>query len=772
MGARMTLPLLFALAVPLGAAAQESAPAATSPSVLEVLAGRSLIHQARSLGHLAGGARVAKIGRIGVLLKRARRYIPNDPELNRQLVNLNESFGELALAAEAAGRYVEARPQDYAAGIRWMRLSQSKLQNAADRNAFLKKVEDDKRFGAGVRATAVAWMASTHLRQGDRKRARSACRRALALDAYEPVALDVLAKLSSKPKPIDNLRHTIVLFAGNPRRMENAWLVAELLQAAGNYKQAIAFYEHAYAVSQAKRPGASVLGNMLVGYFNALLDAGRAEDALKLFGSLIAGPRPSLALQALMVEAYRKAGRNEQAAKQVEAMAKVYEPLAAPGAKRTGLMAADLAWFHLRFRGDTNAAIRWAEEAARSAGHAPQVVRVLGACELAIGRIKTGVKRLEGVAAKEPYAAALLAELYYDTDQADAAREVLLRGVGDVRTLAPWRALAAIAAKHGVQLPARADAEAMLQAMGDLPAHAAEVGRFPERFVEAKLTAPREQVRLAEPIEVILELRNVSKLPIPLGQEGLFSPVVLLDLTVEGDLEASFPSLISEQLPAPKYLAPGQKVSRTVRVDVGSAERLLMTNPLATLKLTIAATLDPLQDGRRLVSSVPGVNVLSVTIQRKALFAAQADKETVERSLGGIVRELQQGTPALQARAAWRTAALVALARRVELGEVKTPLPAGLNKPILLSMARAHIRSRSSLARAEMLAALHHVTLDEHIIALLAPCIEDRSGLVRMRLIELLAAKKTRGRETLLDLFANDPDREVGEMASVFRGGK
>ena len=42
---------------------------------------------------------------------------------------------------------------------------------------------------------------------------------------------------------------------------------------------------------------------------------------------------------------------------------------------------------------------------------------------------------------------------------------------------------------------------------------------------------------------------------------------------------------------------------------------------------------------------------------------------------------------------------------------------------------------------------------------------------VRLRLIELRAGKRTRGHETLLELFAKDPDASVREMAAALSGG-
>ena len=84
-------------------------------------------------------------------------------------------------------------------------------------------------------------------------------------------------------------------------------------------------------------------------------------------------------------------------------------------------------------------------------------------------------------------------------------------------------------------------------------------------------------------------------------------------------------------------------------------------------------------------------------------------------------------------------------------------------------MTRAFLESPSPVVRSEMLAALHHVDLNAQIISLMGPRIQDTDSMVRMRLIELLAVKRTRGHRTLLDLFAVDSDELVREMAKALR---
>ncbi len=772
MAVRVILALVVALLAPLAVRGQQTKPAPKPPSLAARLAGRSLIHQGRSLGHTPGGAAEEKAARIAVLLKRARKYIPADAELNRRLVDLHESFGDLTQAAAAARRYTAVRPRDYAAAVRWLRVSQSSLQTADQRIVFLKQAAANEKLGPGVRSTALALMGALHLRRGDLRAARDIGREALVLDPYEMLALDVINRAEVKPEPIQSFRHALRVLGAAPRHMANAWLAAELLQGAGEYTRALTFYEHAYAVAKSKRPPPSVMEAMLVGYLNALLDAGQAAKAVEMFAPLMKGRERSLALQALMVEAWRALGKEEQAAKHVAEMAKVYKAMAAPDARRTGQMTADLAWFHLRFRRDLDLALHWAQSAARSHGDDPQVIRVLGACELAKGRTDSGVKRLAKVADKDTYAAAILAKHYYATGKDGLARQTMLGGVGDTRSLAPWRALAALAAEHKVPLPPRKDAPFMRAALDGLSPRALDMGLRPETFISAKLTTAAKEVTLGEAIIVTVELQNTSKRSVPVGQGGLFTPVVFIGLAVEGDVKAAWPELTLEHLPAPKHLGPGEKVSAAIRIDVGPAEKLLLTNPLATLKLTVTAMLDPLEDRGKLVSSVPGIKMAPATIRRKALMAPDANEAQVKGVLGRIAGDLQKGTPSVQVRGAWRTAALLALVRRAETGKHKGPLPAALTKPILLSMTRAHIRSRSSLVRSEMLAALHYVDLEERIIALLSPCVQDTSALVRMRLIELLAAKKTKGRVTLVDLFINDRDSEVSAMAKIFRQGE
>ncbi|MDY7010342.1 MAG: hypothetical protein SVV80_06255 [Planctomycetota bacterium] len=762
------LPLLWTISVLSVASGAE----VQTPSAEDRLSAESLTHEARSLWHMRSGSTPARVGRTLALLRYARRLYPSGEDANRQLIDLYEGVGDMKDAAAAAEACVVASPEDYACGVRWIRLVLQGLNTADKRVGFLKSVVDNEKLSDGIRAAAAVGLCKIYQGQSRKQDALLAAEQALRFDAHEPAALQMQAKIAKRTAPDEVFVSDLAAFGSNPRSMYTSEVLAKSLKDAGLYEDSLIFYEHAFAIAEATSPPDDEKELLLVDYFNAMLDAGQAEKAIAFFTPHLKRYSRSLKLLGLMVEAHRSVGRDDQAAAYVETMARIYGPLSSPGVKLSGPSAAELGWFDLVYRSRPAEAIQWAKSAALSDGDNLFVQRVLGAAELAVGQTDEGTKRLARLIEKDPYAAAVLAEYYYLNDKADEGAKALLKTVGNIRTGPAWRAMKAVAAKYKVKLPPAPHADRMSSALTKLPAHLLDMGRYPERFVSVKLIAPKIKVAPGEPVAVTIVMENTSKHPVPLGVTGLFNPSLFLSVTVEGTVTANLPNLTLLTLPAPKYLAPGKKVSRTVRVDVGEAEEMLTAHPLAEMKLTVQSLLDPLQTGKQLFSSAQGIKITPVTIYRTGLFDVSGGEKSARMALGYIVRDLKQGSPAEQMRAARQTASLLGYVCRSEVGKAKPILPKVLTRPILMSMTKAFLEARSSVVRAEMLAALRWVDLDAQLISLMAPIIQDASGLVRMRLIELLAAKRTRGYRTLLDHFAADSDEIVREMTKAMREQK
>ena len=761
-------------------------PPATRPSAEDRLAAASLLHSARSLGHQPQA--VARTGRILVLLEYAHRLCPDEVEISRQRVEIYEGKGDFAKAAESAAACLRVVKDDYALAARWIGLAESTANKAEDRIAFLEGVIADGSLAPAIRAMTVAELAGVYRRQGDVPKAAAACRQALALDPHQPLALREQEQLPGQGKPVDTFPRSLALLRGNPRSLQVAWEVAQRLQAAGECEAALGFYDHARALAEANPPAGSVLQTLLADYANALLDSGQADKAVEFLDPLRKTYELNLPLRALLVEALRSLKKDDQAAQVVQQMAKIYRLLEATS-RPAGSTAAELAWFYLMYADQKERALEMVREGLPGAEQDRFVQRVLGATLIALGRGDEGAKTLATLAAKDPYAAAILARHYYNgtastgpaagedsgrrttrgqEKRPDLAVETLRAPANEPRTGPGWRALSALAAEHKVVLPPMAEAKALHDLAKEFPGEVLTMGRRPEEFVRVRLTPAKASVACGEPVELTVELENVSRQPVPLGQWGLFNPVVMLGLTAEGDAGATIPNLTAVVLPAPRYLEPGRSVRQGVRLDVGQAEQLLATNPLAELKVTVTATLDPLQQRERMVSSVPEIRIEPVTIQRQRLLSPTADKQAARDLLDRILRDLKEGDLPTQMRAARQVASLWSYLRLAETGKVKALQADVLAKPVLLNLTRAFLQAPSAAVRAEMVAALEHASLDNQIIGLLDP--GDVSPLVRLRTIELLASKRTPGYKGLAGAFSEDKEPLVRSMATVAAG--
>ena len=164
------------------------------------------------------------------------------------------------------------------------------------------------------------------------------------------------------------------------------------------------------------------------------------------------------------------------------------------------------------------------------------------------------------------------------------------------------------------------------------------------------------------------------------------------------------------------------------------------------------------------------LGVLFVSIRRLNAIYAEL-QQACRVLLGRLVYDIQKGELPARMEAARKLAALLALVRRAERGRIAA-LPKAMSsvfrRPVLLRMLVEVLKDPSDVIRAEMLAALNTVSLDERVVRLLAPAIEDPSPLVRFRMVELLCGPGQSKDEETIDLLARDADPLVRQMAAAF----
>jgi len=770
--------VLFVLALLAVAATGQDRPAtSTGPSAADRHAAESLRNAGFSMVHSPAGT-LARARRLVALVTFADRLEPAHPQTHWMLASIYETQGKLKSAAEATAVCLAARPRDHALAVRWLRLAGGTFEDRTERVAFLRGAIARKDLPDSVRAAAAVELAQ-FLQASGAKGAAQAYTEALAFDPCNPEALQGRLALKADVSPVDRIDAMMGLLKGSPAATSVAWEAAVLLDRLGLYASSLELFEHAYQVARGR--GEAISHDFLVNYFNAMLDAGKSQEALEIFAPMQPQFKGSADFLSLLIEAYRDRGQGEKADAIVRVMDLSYR-LKAPTAAVSLSFATELAWFYLTTLPRPTAALEHARQAALLKGDSPVVQRILGVAELTSGQKEladVGLARLGKLLKKDIYAAVFLAEHHAAARDEASGKEAVLAGAADGHSGPAFRRLLVVARKHNVAIPAPAHADAVRARIKTLDRKALALARNPRAAVEVTLRPLVKTVAVGEAVTVEATLTNRAATRLPLGDWGLFSPVLALQVSVAGGPKGTFTNLPLATWPAPRYLEPGGNVRCTVRLDVGSLAATLAAHPLDDLTLTVSGILDPVQEGRTFRSGVPSVVIQPVQIARPGLLgtfdrnSADVWRATYQRRLGLIVRDIKHGPVPHRMRAVRQIGALLTLARRIELGKAKLPaqLADVFTKPVLFAMLQAALRDESDVIRAEMIAALGTVPMENDIVTLISQGagVGDPSGLVRFRLVELLGASGLRGQDTIIDFLSQDRYDMVRLMARAFQ---
>jgi tetratricopeptide (TPR) repeat protein len=746
-----------------------SAPA-SAPAASDLLAAASLRASALDMVYSPSGT-PARAARLVAFARFACKLQPDDPRTNWLLSNIYETQGHFGQAADAVSRYLGSYPQDYGAALRWLGLRLGALERAEDRLALLEAVGAQADVPAAVRAEAAAQAGQILLARGDKAKAREAYALALELDPYHPAALNAEITFRENPTAADRAASMFKLIRSNPAAVRVQWDLGTLLEPLGLHDQALAMFDCAWRITTTRTGAETVSTAFLVQYLDAMLDAGRAEQAIKVFRPMVDRYPDNADLRTLLIEAFRSVGDAKGAEEQVKALEAAYrgKEVASPA---SAAPATELAWFHLITLSHVDRALVYAEQAARQNPDDPIAQRVLGAAELASGQAKEGENRLVPLMDKDIYAAVFLAEHYYAVGDEAAGRKALLAGAAITRSGPGFRRLDVLAKQHEVALPPAAGSEEVLKVIRSADVRYLDMGLAPQKYVEVTLRAAAAKVAPCEPLRVEATLKNIGPIDVPLGQWGLLSPAMSLQAEAAGGATGRFANVPLVSWPAPHYLKPGESVTTTVPLDVGEMDEFLLRHPLDSITIRVSGVLDPLQRGDQFISSLPGVQVAPATMERTSLLGdAEATREAYSAAIKRIVSDLKSDSEERQGLAASQAASLYALVRAVERQKAKLPdsLQDVVTRPLPVAMVRTAMRSRFDVVRAEVLASLQKTPLDEGELTVVGGLADDPSALVRLRVAELLGVSATLGKGTVEDYLARDKNEFVRWMAEAFR---
>ncbi len=748
-----------------------------APSKTDILAGESL--RRSTVDMLVSTNAAQRAGRLVALCRFAHRLDPDNPQTNHLLANVvYRSQGRLERVTEALKAYLVAYPLDHEQSLLYLQLSMDAKNTAEERKTWLRSFAGRSELGKATRAEALARCGDILLGQGMREEAKKTFTEALQLDRLNVSAVKALATLNDTPPAVARAELLLTMLQADAGNVSVASELGGLLQSISLSKESLVFHKHVLAVQKRRSGGAQAPYASVVRLCNALLDAGKAEECIATGEPMLKHFANSVDLRMLLAEAMQATGKKAQAEKQIDAIEAIFSP-----AETTKTISNDLArrlaMFYLVTRPDAEKALLYARKAADADDEPVIGQRVLGAAEIKSGKpidIVNGATRLGNLRRKDLYAAVLLAEHYFATGGTKTGKSFLLDAAKMNREGPAFRRLRALANKHKIELPPVEGEAEIAKLARTFDRRYLEMASQSEKYITVTIQPIQKQVRCGQAIEVELVLSNVGPLAAPLGEPGLMRTVARLKVTVSDDKTIAFDDFPLVVWPAPRYLQPGEKITCRARLDIGKLGKYLALRPLSEIMLKVSAKIDPLTSKTTVVSAVPNIKIQPTSITRENLLGVVDSKESAgwaeayNRALGLIVSDLKHTDPAVRMRAGRQTASLIALARASEEGEIMAPKPlvGKINKKVLCKILKLALKDTSAAVRSEVIAAMHHVSLNRETLTPILGAIQDPSPLVRIRIIELIADSRAVGVKNLIEHFSKDSDELVRLMAGVF----
>ncbi|MGA2582888.1 MAG: hypothetical protein ABSG31_06390 [Tepidisphaeraceae bacterium] len=286
---------------------------------------------------------------------------------------------------------------------------------------------------------------------------------------------------------------------------------------------------------------------------------------------------------------------------------------------------ASLAWFELYYKHDTDSADKILDVLGKLLQDSDaQLVRLQGWRQYIGGDSSTALTKFKSVSDQDPLAAlgAILIEVA-DTTSHDQA-------IADAKRLASKYPSGPIGVTlmeqfkpMGIKIESSPQSDSLAAVLNDFPIDSLQILQSPESFYSLQLQPTKSNYDFAEPIFVILSIRNLSSFPLSIGDRGCLHPMVNIDgfLRVDGQ---PLPNITTVPIDERLVLQPGQVFTTTVRLDSDLLYSLLAQYPQRDFILNLTATTNP-----QTVGAPPGQQAAP---QPGPMGQTQAASEMLERN--------------------------------------------------------------------------------------------------------------------------------------------
>ena len=743
-------------------------------SEADLLAVGGLRHSAVELLH-SPASTPGRAGRIVTLFRSADAITTQGEVISaRILADICAVQGDAHGAAKATRLCLDATPGDHATGKRYIELSLATMQTAEARSEFLEAILAGKSYPDALKAVAAGQLVTLRIGQGRGEEAGVLFKKMQGLDRHCSSMVELIQtdEISATLSASDRLEIYLQIFKCSCWRYDLIWDSAAICGELGLHSEAVELLElyrkgrggFAY---ERKAPSVDALPE-LPAYCNALLDAQKAEEVVKLLTDTENSRRFEPAdIRPPLVEAHLAMGRLDKARVLIEKWEKSLKSRLLEK-KSSPALDGEIAWFYLTVGNQNEAGLNFAKSAIAQASDDKIIMRIHAIAMLRSGLADKAIPVLEKLQDSDQYAAAYLGEYYLSQGNKEKAAVSIAAGGALGRSGPAGRKLLQVAKLAGIKLP-EVKGSAKARQVLDGIRNSMQIALDPSKAINITLKPVKPVLAAGEPVLVEVVITNISTQKLALGA-GFIQPAVSMTVTAGSEVFANLPIA---SLPAPAYLEPKKSTSVTVRLDVAKLAWLLHKNPLDEFALKVEATAGAPR-GKKLDQQA--IEIEPIVITRKPLVTLKPDAILTDwgnaytKMIDTITKSLSEGDRPGRLLAGRQSASLMVMLRQAEMGKKKLPKGFGLiyKREDLLTLCKKSLRDRSPVIRSETLRALAFIKLDESLLKLITPAFRDSSWLVRMRAVELIGLSEAKGSKTVIDFFTRDSQQYVKNMAKAF----
>jgi tetratricopeptide (TPR) repeat protein len=640
-----------------------------------------------------------------------------------------------------------------------------KLDSREQREAFLSELlaqaGGSNPYLASELLTLMGLLAAE---KADSETARSYFLQAYAADKYNSLAIDKFIELADgQIEPAVYLEHLRLSLAKNPMDLQAAMDFAQYSERLGLYPTAAGAYGYcadlfSFLEPQAALPAYIYLPWAVSGY-NTQRDK---QVAVRLAVRLAEGGRSDLLLAAVAARAAEKTQQPEAARRMLEAAEKAaLERYDSHVLSRKAAAGSRLAWFYCFALPDKDKAIDWANKAYAMDPNSPSIAGVLAYALVVNGQAELAQVLIDEYEHTQLMELAL-ARIQLANNELDQAVETLKSAIEKDPGSLEAEEARRIISQNDRQYISPVSPEVVLAGLDtDLWRELVPTFAPPAELISSDLGFRGTKFSYGSDFGATFAITNRSAEKMAIRHDSLFAGHVRIDAEVRGDINQSFPELITFRIRPSGPINSGQTVLVPIEVATGGLRDILLNHPQASLEIEFTAYLDAVTDPvGNITNRLPGLAPARETVNRPRL-------ELTSKFLRNRLNSLTSGRQGQKIKAARLFAGLLAEQKAMAAGRRQYRFMYADWMPQLLKSAIIkNLLDEDWVVKAHTMAFLSSVPLDFELVDALAKNIDEPAWPARMIAIYLLARDQGERFKKVLDHTARyDSSRFVREMA-------